>query len=402
MSPIYDYVVVGGGAVGTATALALVRDPRRPSVLLIEAEDRLAAHQSGHNSGVIHSGLYYKPGSLKASTSTSGREALYRFCAEQGVPHRRTGKLVVAAQPTELPALDELERRGRANGLVEIRRLDLEGLREVEPEVSGVAGLWVGETGIVDFVAVTEAYARCLREAGGEVRLGTRLRAVEARADHLTLITSAGEIRGRFLVNCAGLACDRVARLCGVDPGVAIVPFRGDYYQLKAERRGLVRGLIYPVPDPALPFLGVHLTRTIHDQVEAGPNAVLALARQRYSRLALVPRDALGTLAYPGTWRLLRRYWRTGWAELRRSFSPQSFASALARLVPAIRREDIEPAGCGIRAQAVARDGKLVDDFLLLEGPRSLHVLNAPSPAATASLAVGRTVAERARVAQNV
>ncbi len=402
MSGVYDFVVVGGGAVGVATALALAESQTRPSVLVLEAETRLAAHQSGHNSGVIHSGLYYKPGSLKASTSTSGREALYRFCAENGVPHRRTGKLVVATQTAELAALDELERRGRANGLAELKRLDPEGLREIEPEVAGLAGLWVGETGIVDFVAVTAAYARRLVELGGEVRTGARLLAVTPRSDGLGLETSSGEVSCRRLVGCAGLASDRVARLCGVDPEVAIVPFRGDYYQLQAARRGLVRGLIYPVPDPALPFLGVHLTRTIHDQVEAGPNAVLALARQRYSRLAFSPRDAFETLAYPGTWRLLRRYWRTGWAELARSFSQRSFASALARLVPAIRPDDIEPAGCGIRAQAVGRDGRLVDDFLLVEGPRSLHVLNAPSPAATASLAIGKTVAARALAAADL
>lgn len=390
--------VVGGGAVGVATAMALAEGGHL-SLVLLEAEPALAAHQSSHNSGVIHSGLYYKPGSLKAETATAGRQALYRFCEQEGLPHRRSGKLVVATEERELPALAELERRGRANGLADLKRLSPAEMRDIEPEVAGLAGLWVGETGIVDFAEVTRAYARRVEAAGGEVHTRARLLLVHPRADGLTLETAAGELTCGFLINCAGLAGDRVARLCGVDPGLSIVPFRGDYYELRPERRSLVRGLIYPVPDPSLPFLGVHLTRTIHDQVEAGPNAVLALARERYRKLAFVPRDAWAALSYPGTWRLLRRYWRTGLAEVRRSLSRTAFAAALARLVPAIRRDDLVPAGCGIRAQAVDRDGKLVDDFRLVAAPRSLHVLNTPSPAATASIAIGRVVAERVREA---
>ncbi len=390
----FDVAVVGGGIVGLATARALASRPGR-RVVVLEAETRLARHQSGRNSGVVHSGLYYRPGSRKARLCREGAEALFRFCAERGLPHRRTGKLVVAATPAELPRLEELERRGRANGLAGLRRLRGGELGEVEPHAAGAGGLWVPATGVVDFARVCEALAEEVRSAGGEVRTGARLAAARAAAGVWALETSAGALECRFLVACAGLQADRVARLCGLAPGLAIVPFRGDYWRLVAGRRRQVRGLIYPVPDPGLPFLGVHLTRRIDGAVEAGPNAAPALAREGYRRWSFSPRDAVALAGYPGFWRLARRHWRSGAAEIRRALSRKAVAAAAARLVPEVRPRDLERAGCGVRAQAVERSGELVDDFRLLEGERALHVLNAPSPAATAALAIGRELAER-------
>lgn len=390
--PPHDVAVVGGGIVGLATAMALVERHRlRP--LVLEAEPTLAAHQTGHNSGVIHSGLYYRPGSLKARLCVEGREALYTFCAAHGVPAERCGKIVVAVDPRELPALDELERRGRANGLDGMRRLGPEALREHEPEVAGLAGLFVPQTGIVDFGRVAHAYAEVVRAAGGEIRTAARLVGGVRDADGVVCLTTAGDFRARALVNCAGLHCDRVARLCGATPEVAIVPFRGEYYTLRPERRGLVRNLIYPVPDPAFPFLGVHFTRRIDGRTECGPNAVLAFAREGYRWSAVSPRDLAAMAAFPGTWRLVRRVWRTGLGEMHRSLSRRAFVRALQRLVPALREEDLEAGGAGVRAQAVRRDGALLDDFHVVDGPRMVHVLNAPSPAATASIAIGRHVA---------
>ncbi len=390
----FDVAVVGGGIVGLATARALSSRPGL-SLVVLEAEPGLARHQSGRNSGVVHSGLYYPPGSLKARLCRDGAEALFRFCAERGVPARRSGKLVVAATAAELPRLDELERRGRANGLAGVRRLRPEELGEFEPHAAGAGGLWVPETGVVDFARVCEALAAEVRSAGGEVRTGARLEGARAAAGGWTLETSGGALGCRFLVACAGLQSDRVARLCGVEPGLAIVPFRGDYWRLVGGSRGLVRGLIYPVPDPGLPFLGVHLTRRIDGEVEAGPNAVPALAREGFRRSSFSARDALAVVGYPGFWRLARRHWLSGVAEIRRGASRRAFAAALARLVPAVRPADLERASSGVRAQAVEPSGELVDDFRMVEGERSLHVLNAPSPAATAALAIGRLLADR-------
>jgi (S)-2-hydroxyglutarate dehydrogenase len=389
-----ELAVVGGGIVGVATALALVRQRRRP-VVVLEAEDRLAAHQTGHNSGVIHAGLYYKPGSLKATLCAEGREELIRFCEARGVRYERCGKLVVATRPEQLPKLDELERRGRANGLTSLRRLSAAEVREREPEAAAVAGLLVEETGIVDFTGVTRAMAAELAELGGEVRTGHRVRGVVRNGKGFVLQTSRGELRCGTLVNCAGLHSDRVARMCGLRSDVQIVPFRGEYYQIRPERAGLVRHLIYPVPDPALPFLGVHFTRRVDGMVEAGPNAVLAWARHGYRHSVVSPRDLLQMAAHPGFWRMARRHWRTGWEEFRRSLSLEAFTRSLQELVPALRRDDLAPGGAGVRAQAVAGDGRLVDDFLILEGEGMVHVLNAPSPAATSSLAIGRYIAAR-------
>lgn len=395
MANTYSVAVVGGGIVGLATALALVRRVGGRLVVL-EAEQDVAAHQTGHNSGVIHSGLYYKPGSLKARNCTTGRDALYRFCAEQGVAHERCGKVVVAVLESDLPALDELERRGRANGLQGMRRLTPEELREFEPEVAGVAGLRVEETGIVDFPGVSQAYARLIREAGGEVRTGARVLGVRRDGAELVIVLDREEVRAQHLVNCAGLQSDRVARLCGVDPGVQIVPFRGEYYELVPTRHHLVRNLIYPVPDPRFPFLGVHFTRMVKGGVEAGPNAVLAFKREGYHRLDFSLRDALDLASYGGFWRMARKYWKTGAGEFHRSFSKQAFVQALQRLLPAIQESDLVPAGSGVRAQAVTPEGALVDDFRIVEADRMIHVLNAPSPAATASLSIGDSIARMA------
>ena len=387
-----DVAVVGGGIVGVAAALAL-RRTTRSSVIVLEAEDRLAAHQTGHNSGVIHAGLYYKPGSLKARNCTAGREALYRFCAERGVPAERCGKLVVATERGELAALDELERRGRANGLSGLRRLAAGELGEVEPQVRGLAGLFVPDTGIVDYGRVTAAMAEELQQLGGEVRADARFRSLARDGGETVLSTAAGELRCRYLIACAGLQADRVARRCGVDPGVRIVPFRGEYWELVPERRRLVRNLIYPVPDPRFPFLGVHFTRKISGAVEAGPNAVLALRREGYRKASFSLRDAAAVLGAPAFWRLAARYWQTGAAEMWRSVSRRAFARALQRLVPEVTAADLRPGGAGVRAQALDRAGTLLDDFHIVEAERQIHVLNAPSPAATASLAIGAHLA---------
>jgi L-2-hydroxyglutarate oxidase len=391
-SRTFDVAVIGGGIVGAATAMALTARPGT-SVVIIEKEKELAAHQTGNNSGVIHSGLYYKPGSLKAANCAAGREAMHRFCADHGVAHEICGKVVVAVCEEELPALAELERRGRANGLTGLRRVGPGELRELEPHVAGIAGLHVPETGIADFVAATRAFAGIAAERGAELRLGVRLLRAKADGGELILETDAGAIRARGLVNCAGLYSDVVARACGVEPGLRIVPFRGEYYELAPERCHLVRNLVYPVPDPRFPFLGVHFTRMVRGGVEAGPNAVLALRREGYGRFSFSLPDVASYVTSPGFWRMARRFWRTGLAEQRRSLSKRSFVEALRRLVPELRAEDVRRAGAGVRAQALAEDGSLVDDFRIVEAERMIHVLNAPSPAATASIAIGEAIA---------
>jgi L-2-hydroxyglutarate oxidase len=385
-------VVVGGGIVGLATAVAMAERGYPPIVL--EAENSLATHQTGHNSGVIHSGLYYKPGSMKARTCRAGLKAMYRFCAEESVPHRRCGKLVVAVSEDELPRLATLEERGRANG-VNLRRLGPEEIKGHEPEVAGIAGLWIPETGVVNYSLVTEALARRLTRLGGEVRLGHRVLSITRDGGGLALETTGGVVRASRLVNCAGLQSDRVARLAGVEPGIRIVPFRGEYYTLRPERAHIVCGLIYPVPDPVLPFLGVHFTRRIDGIVEAGPNAVLALKREGYSRRDVSLRDIADLALFPGFWRMARAQWRNGVDEMRRSLSKARFLASLQKLMPALSEGDIVPGGSGVRAQAVDFDGRLVDDFRIQTAPGMVHVLNAPSPAATASLAIGREVADR-------
>lgn len=391
----FDVAVVGGGIVGLATAMALATRYRL-SLVVVEAESDLACHQTGNNSGVIHSGLYYKPGSLKARLCAEGRQEMYRFCAEHGITHERTGKVVVAIDESELPALDELQRRGTANGLRNLRRLSIEEVREHEPHVAGIAGLFVEETGIVAFRQVTAAYARVVCEHGGEVHTNAKLQGVSIRGDGLTLHTSKGDVQAANLVNCAGVMCDRVARMCGLVPDVQIVPFRGEYYDLRPHAWHLCRNLIYPVPNPAFPFLGVHFTRMAEGGVEAGPNAVLALARHGYSWRHVNLRDLAGTLAYPGLWKMAAKYWRMAAGEMHRSLSKTAFHKALSRLMPELKIEDLEPGGAGVRAQAMHRDGKMTDDFAIQKADRMVHVLNAPSPAATASIAIGRYIASTA------
>lgn len=391
----YDIAIIGGGIVGMGTAMAL-SERTSARIVVLEAEGKLAAHQTGHNSGVIHSGLYYKPGSLKAKNCAEGRELMYRFCADNGIAHERCGKVVVATEKRELPALAELERRGTANGLTSIRRLTTTEIRDHEPHVAGIAGLYVAETGIVDYKQVTEAYANKVRSRDGDVKLDARLVGFRDTRTEFVLTTTQGELICRALVNCAGLQSDRVAKLCGVEPGLQIIPFRGEYYDLVPKAWSLVRNLIYPVPDPRFPFLGVHFTRMIHGGVEAGPNAVLAFRREGYTRSSFRTQDVLQMLGYRGFWRMAGKYWDMGAAEMYRSFSKRAFLKALQRLVPELGWRDIHPAGAGVRAQAVDPDGKTVDDFRIIQADRMVHVLNAPSPGATASISIGQAIAAMA------
>jgi L-2-hydroxyglutarate oxidase len=391
-SPRYDVAIIGGGIVGLATAMALAKHLQRTLVVL-EAEKRLAAHQSGHNSGVIHSGLYYKPGSKKAKLCVEGRKALYQFCHERGIPYERCGKLVVATDKAELSLLRALEERGSANGLRGLRRLQRDELGEFEPHARGSGGLFVPDTGIVDFVQVTQAYAEIVREAGHKVRTEARVTGVHRERAGLTLETTRGRTRCRYLINCGGLNSDRIARMCGLNPDVRIIPVRGQYYELMPHRRHLVRGLVYPVPDPRFPFLGVHFTRTIHGGVEVGPNAGFAFRREGYSRWSFSPGDVLDAVLYRGFWPMAWKYWKTGLGEFHRSISKRAFVASLRRLIPAITAADLRCGGSGVRAQAVDAHGSLVDDFRIIETGRMVHVLNAPSPAATASIAIGEAIA---------
>jgi L-2-hydroxyglutarate oxidase len=392
----YDIAIVGGGIVGLATANALLDVNPASRIIILEAESQLATHQTGHNSGVIHSGLYYKPGSLKAKFCAEGRDAMYRFCGEHGIPHERCGKIVVATSEDELPRLEELHRRGTANGLQGMKWLTPEEMREYEPNVSGIRGLWVSETGIVDYKSVSRVYAKMLQSRGCELRTATRVIGFVRDEGELRIQTISGEIRSKALVNCGGLQSDRIARLCGLDPGVHIVPFRGEYYELKPERRSLVRNLIYPVPDPRFPFLGVHFTRMIGGGVEAGPNAVLAFKREGYRKSDVSMRDIADLVGFGGFWKMSRRNWKMGMAEVWRSYSKHAFVTALQRLIPALKHEDVIPGGSGVRAQAVDVNGGLLDDFHVVRAPNMIHVLNAPSPAATSSLRIGREIASMA------
>ncbi|WP_436996062.1 L-2-hydroxyglutarate oxidase [Streptomyces sp. enrichment culture] len=386
-----DVLVVGGGIIGLSTAYALSRAAPGTRVTVLEKEPGPARHQTGRNSGVIHSGIYYRPGSLKARFAVRGAAEMVKFCAEYGLPYEVTGKLIVATDRAELPRLHALVQRGRENG-IPVRELGPAQISAYEPHIGGIAAIHVGTTGICDYGAVAERLAEA---SGADVRYGARVTAVDRRPWGVAVRMADGAVvRARALVNCAGLHCDAVARLAGDEPGMRIVPFRGEYYELA--RPELVRGLVYPVPDPAFPFLGVHLTRGVDGGVHVGPNAVPALAREGYGRLVVRPGELAGTLAWPGTWAIARRHWRYGAGELRRSLSKAAFTEAVRRLLPEVRPEDLREAPAGVRAQAVLRDGTLVDDFLIREAPRTVHVLNAPSPAATASLPIGREVARRA------
>ncbi|MFE9453142.1 L-2-hydroxyglutarate oxidase [Streptomyces sp. NPDC006739] len=387
-----DVLVIGGGIVGLSTAYAITRAAPGTRVTVLEKEPGPARHQTGRNSGVIHSGIYYRPGSLKARYAVGGAAEMVKFCAEYGIAHAVTGKLIVATDRSELPRLHTLVQRGRENG-IPVRELGAAQIAEYEPEVRGLAAIHVGTTGVCDFVGVARQLAHA---SGAEIRYGARVVQVDRRPELGVAVRTAGGdvVRGRVLVNCAGLYCDEVARLTGDEPEVRIVPFRGEYYELA--RPELVRGLVYPVPDPAFPFLGVHLTRGIDGSVHVGPNAVPALAREGYGWGVVRPRELAGTLRWPGSWAIARRHWRYGAGEMRRSVSKGAFVEAVRRLLPAVEEGDLVRAPAGVRAQAVLRDGGLVDDFLIREGARAVHVLNAPSPAATASLPIGREVGRRA------
>ncbi|MHB1688529.1 MAG: L-2-hydroxyglutarate oxidase [Ignavibacteriaceae bacterium] len=392
---IYDFAIIGGGIVGTATALSLQRIGNY-SVVVLEAESKVAAHQTGNNSGVIHSGLYYKPGSLKAKNCVTGREMMYQFCSEYNIRHDRCGKVVVAASENELPALNELEQRGIANGLKGLKRLRKEEIKEYEPYAGGIAGLFVAETGIVDYTHVTETYAKIISDAGGEIKTNSKFLSLVKDGNELILQTVSGEVRSKFLINCGGLQSDRVARLCGIDPKLQIIPFRGEYYRLKKEKEHLVKNLIYPVPDPKFPFLGVHFTRMINGGIEAGPNAVLAFKREGYTHKDFSVKDISQMIFYNGFWKMAAQHYKMGITEFRRSFSKSLFVKSLQKLIPSIEYDDVYAEGAGVRAQALDRDGKLVDDFRIVEAEKMVHVLNAPSPAATASLSVGNTIAKKA------
>jgi len=392
MDNTFDAIAIGAGILGMATAMKLVSAHPRLRVAVVEKESGPALHQTGHNSGVIHSGIYYRPGSLKAEMCVSGSRQLVGFCRERGVPHDVCGKLVVATTPEEIPALRELLRRGTANGVEGLKLLDASGARDYEPHVSCIEALHVPATGIVDFGRVTKACGEVFKAGGGEVFYNCRVTAIHSGSGTVRLETTGGAFSAKALINCGGLYSDRIARMAGVEPPCRIVPFRGEYYTIKPERRHLVKTLIYPVPDPRFPFLGVHFTRMIDDRVEAGPNAVLAWAREGYTRGRISPCELGETLAYPGFWRLARRCWRPGLDEMVRSFSKNRFTGALQRLVPEIRSDDLSPGGAGVRAQALAPDGSLLDDFAIVGDERTVHVLNAPSPAATSSLAIAEHI----------
>jgi L-2-hydroxyglutarate oxidase len=399
-TPRFDVVVVGGGIVGLATAHAVARTGR--SVAVVEREPRLAAHQTGNNSNVIHSGLYYAPGGYKARLAVAGCAETVAFCRAHDLPHEVTGKLVVATEPEELPRLAELKRRGDANG-VENHELDPAGMRLHEPHVRGIKALFVPSTGITDYRMIAEKLGELVQKDGGEIHLGRAVRSVVRRRADVVVRTDGGDLLGTQVVVCAGLRCDELARASGADPGVRIIPFRGEYSGFGERAAGLVKGLIYPVPDPAFPFLGVHATRGIDGSVHAGPNAVLALAREGYSWGVVKPKELIGSLAYPGMLHLARQHWRYGLGEMHRSLSRGAMVRQIQRLLPDVRADDLHPAGAGVRAQAVRADGTLVDDFLFvgqgLDAGEAgagavLHVLNAPSPAATAALPIGREILE--------
>ena len=396
MANSFDITIIGGGIVGLATALELTKRYPQRKLAILEKEDRLAAHQTGHNSGVIHSGIYYKPGSLKAQTCVAGAKAIIAFCQQHDIPYEICGKVVVATSPAELPRLEELHRRGTANGVEGMEMIGPERLREIEPHATGVRALHVPTTGIIDFPRVAQTYARLIQEKGGDLRLRHELRGIVRTDGGLILETSQESIHSKFMINCGGLHCDRIARLAGAQPDLQIVPFRGEYYTIAPQRRTLVKNLIYPVPDPAFPFLGVHFTRTIDGLVEAGPNAVLAFAREGYKKSDFDARDLRETLTFSGFRKMARTYWRTGLGEMFRSFSKQAFLAALRRLLPELTLGDLQPGGSGVRAQAISSQGALIDDFMISVTGSALHVLNAPSPGATASLAIGTMIVDKA------
>ena len=400
MASQYDLTIIGGGILGLATALKLIRAHPSLRLLILEKEAELARHQTGNNSGVIHSGLYYRPGSLKARSCVAGRKELMAFCDENAVPYEICGKVVVATSQEELPRLEELHRRGIANGLKDLQIIGPERLKELEPHATGIKGLHVPETGIIDYKKVAAAYAEKIRDAGGDIRLSQRVVGILDRPEEIVLQTSGGDYRTKHLINCCGLQSDIVAQMMGgannSEEEHRIIPFRGEYYKIAPERQFLVRNLIYPVPDPTFPFLGVHFTRMARGGVEAGPNAVFAYAREGYRHTDINLSDLWRTISFKGFWAITGKYWQTGFGELYRSLSKSAFVRALQKLLPEIRESDLVPGGAGVRAQAVSASGALVDDFVIKQTRKAIHVLNAPSPGATASLAIGQQICEMA------
>jgi len=392
----FDILVIGAGIVGLSSAMEATRRFPQLRLAVLEKETEPARHQSGHNSGVIHSGIYYKPGSLKARLCVEGAAAMVEFCRRHEIAHEICGKVIVATTEAELPRLEELRRRGTANGLQGVRDLGPEQLRELEPHSAGIRALHVPSTGITDYPAVCRKYAEIIITNGAQLFTGTEVTGIIRRGRELVVETTRGEFAADYIINCAGLHSDRIVRMAGQRPEVMIIPFRGEYYELAPGREGLVRGLIYPVPDPALPFLGVHFTRHVHGGVEAGPNAVLAFSREGYRHSDTDTGDVLTMLTFPGFWRMGMKQWRTGVDEFYRSLSKEAFTRALQKLLPEIRSEDLKTGGAGVRAQAVRRDGSLLDDFYFVQGENMLHVCNVPSPAATASLPIGRAVVDMA------
>ncbi len=392
----WDVIIIGGGILGLSAAAEIARHHPRKRLLVLEKEEEVGRHQSLHNSGVIHAGLYYRPGSLKAKTCVEGAAAMARFAQEQDIKHEICGKVVVATNPAEVPRLDELHRRGTANGIANITVLGPEELREIEPHAQGVKALWVPSTGIIDYNAVVRAHARLLTAGGQRIQTSAEVTGIARASGERRVETTAGDFAARFIINCAGLHADRIAKIAGGAPSMKIIPFRGEYYELAPERRGLVKGLIYPTPDPAFPFLGVHFTRRVSGAVEAGPNAVLACMREGYAKTRIDPYDLLETLTYVGFWKLARKYWKTGLGEIIRSISKSAFTHALQKLIPEIQESDLIPAGAGVRAQAVDRRGALLDDFAIIRTEGAIHVCNAPSPGATASLMIGQAIANMA------
>jgi L-2-hydroxyglutarate oxidase len=392
----YDVIIIGGGIVGLATALKINAPNPRLKVLVLEKENEVAKHQTGNNSGVIHSGLYYKPGSLKAKNCIRGYNLLLEFCNQYGVPYDLCGKIVVATEEKELPLLKNLFERGHQNGLTNFRMLNADQLKEYEPHVNGLAGFFVPQTGIVDYKVVAEKYAELIRKNGGEINLDEKVIDIRLSPSDVTVITEKYSYSAKLAVNCGGLYSDKIARLTVPDLNVKIIPFRGEYYKLKKEKEYLVKNLIYPVPDPNFPFLGVHFTRMMKGGVEAGPNAVLAFRREGYKKSQINLPELLETLAWPGFQKVAKKYWRTGLGEMHRSFSKAAFTKALQKLLPEIQEADLVDGGAGVRAQACDRTGGLVDDFLIREEKQVINVCNAPSPAATSSLAIGETIAELA------
>ena len=393
----YDIAIIGGGIIGLATAMRLTQEHPDRRVAVVEKEPVIAQHQTGHNSGVIHAGIYYAPGSQKANFCSTGGRLLRDFCDERGIEYDMCGKLIVAIEDSQVPGLEELFRRGTENGAEGLELIGRDEMLEHEPHVVGVRAIWSPNTGIIDFTRVSEAYSTEMREGGGDLITDAEVKSISRSDGRVHLETTAGDVSAKSVINCAGLHADSVARMMGVDIGVRIIPFRGEYYSITPERAHLVKGLIYPVPDPALPFLGVHFTKRINGSVEAGPNAVMALKREGYRKTSFSAGDTFGTLTYPGFWRMTGKWWRTGLSEQYRSMRKSVFVKSLQTLVPEITSDDLYAPGAGVRAQAVDRGGGLLQDFSIAETEGAIHVLNAPSPGATSSLSISRYIVDMAR-----